>query len=164
MGTSRKSISRHHALIIVGALIVAAGLTGCAAWRGGTQFSDPLTAEERLNLGVSYEHAGKLDLAMREYERAATGRTRSIALAYQGNIFIERNDNAKAEEMYRAALKADSDNVVALNNLTWLLAQEGRALDEAERMIRHALTLDPEPRDAYENTLESILEARGNRE
>ena len=159
MGTRRKSISRYHAGRVAAALIVLVCLNGCATWRS-LRPTDPLTPVERLNLGVSYERGGKLDLALREYERAATGSTESIALTYQGNIYSAWTNLPAAEQKYRAALKLNPDNVVALNNLAWLLGQEGRSLDEAESLIRHALELDPEPRDDYENTLKTILKSR----
>jgi len=138
-------------------------ITGCATWRTTWRSlhpTDPLTPGEHLNLGVSYEHGGEPELALREFERAATGSTKSLALTYQANIYAARGDKAKAGKKYRAALKADPDNVVALNNYAWLLSQEHRSLDEAEKLIRHALELNPEPRDAYENTLNTILESR----
>jgi len=159
MGARRKSISRHHACGIAVALILLMGLNGCTTWRS-LRPTDPLSPSERLNLGVSYERDGKLDLALREYERAATGATESLALTFQGNIHSTRNDHRMAERKYRAALKVDPDNVVALNNLAWLLGQEGRSLDEAELLIRRALALNPEPREPYENTLKTILESR----
>lgn len=159
MGTRRKSLSRHHACRIAGALIILAGLNGCATWRT-LRPSDPLTPDEHLNLGVSYERDGELDLALREYERAATGPSKSLALTYQGNIHSTRNNRPLAERKFRAALKLEPDNVAALNNLAWLLVQDGRSLDEAEVLIRHALELNPEPRAAYENTLKTLLESR----
>lgn len=159
METRRKSISRHHASRLAIALILLVCLNGCATWRR-LRATDPLSPSERLNLGVSYERSGNLDLALREYERAATGATETLALTYQGNVYASRNDAPMAEKKYRAALKADPDNVIALNNLAWLLAQEGRDLDEAELLIRHALEQDPEPREPFENTLKAILDSR----
>ncbi len=159
MGTRRKSIPGHHARGIAVALILLVGLNGCATWRS-LRATDPLSPSERLNLGVSYERDGELDLALREYERAATGTMESLALTYQGNIYSIRNNDTIAERKYRAALKVDPDNVVALNNLAWLLVREGRSLDEAESLIRHALEQHPEPREPYENTLQTILESQ----
>ena len=159
MGTRGKSIPGHHACGIAVALILLVNLNGCATWRS-LRATDPLSPSERLNLGVSYEREGKLDLALREYERAATGSMESMALTYQGNIHSARNDHSMAERKYRAALNVDPENVVALNNLAWLLGQEDRSLDEAEALIRRALALNPEPRDPYENTLKTILESR----
>lgn len=134
-------------------------LGGCIAMRGPLTH-DPLTAEEHLQLGVSYEHAGKLDLALREYERAASGPKAATALTCQGNIHLTRQNMPAAEAKYRAALAVEPDQVHALNNLAWLLAREGRSLAEAEQLIRRALALNPEPRAAYEDTLQTILRVK----
>lgn len=136
--------------------MILSSLTGCVSLRG----TDPLSPQERLNLGVSYEHAGKLDLALREYQRGEVGSMKGIARAYQGNIYLARNAYPQAIERYRAALEVDPDNLVALNNLAWTLAMEGHSLDEAEALIQQALSLDPQPRDPYENTLRKISEVR----
>ncbi|MCC5849405.1 MAG: tetratricopeptide repeat protein [Verrucomicrobia bacterium] len=132
---------------------------GCVSVRrpGGV---DPLTPVERLNLGVTYEQDGKPDLALREYERAERGNMRATALVYQANLHANQGEIELAERTYREALKVDPDQSMALNNLAWLLAGEGRNLDEAESLIRHALQLNPEPRDPYENTLRTVLERK----
>lgn len=122
------------------------------------QRADPLSPVERLNLGVTYEREGKLDLAMREFKRAERGSMKSTALAYQGNVHVALEQVPEAVSRYRAALKANPDNLGALNNLAWLLARDGKDRREAERLIRHALELDPQPREPYENTLKEILE------
>jgi tetratricopeptide (TPR) repeat protein len=161
METCRTSISRDHASgrAVALSLIVLICLSGCATLRSRAGAS-PLSPRESLNLGVSYERDGKLDLALREYERAAAGGTKSLAWTYQGNVHLARNDYSMAEHKYRAALKADPDNVPALNNLAWLLVQHGGSLVEAERLSRRALELNPEPRAPYEHTLQAILDAR----
>lgn len=155
METRRLPILGHHAVLLTLAWVLG-GLSGCVA-PGGRGGIDVLTPDEHLQLGVSYEHQGEMDLALREYERAAVGSTTSAALTCQGNIYSARNDLPQAEAKYRAALQANPDNVFALNNLAWQLAHQVGGLAEAERLIRHALSLSPVPREPYEDTLQTIL-------
>ena len=138
------------------ALLCLSGMTGCASL-GNREASDALTPTEHLQLGNSYEAQGKFDLALREYDRAAVGPTKSTALTCQGNIYAGRDEWPEAEAKYRAALVVDPDNLFALNNLAWQLAHEGGSLHEAEQLIRRALSLNPTPRDSYEDTLQAIL-------
>lgn len=158
MATRRKSISLAHPGVLI-ALFILVGLTGCLA-PGRRPARDALSPAEHLKLGVSYEHSGELDLAMREYQRAAIGPVTSAALTCQGNIHSARLDLVAAEASYRAALAADPDNLIALNNLAWLLAHQGHALTEAEQLMRHALSLNPEPRALYDDTLQEILKQK----
>jgi tetratricopeptide (TPR) repeat protein len=48
----------------------------------------------------------------------------------------------EAEKLLRAILDDDPDNTGACNDLGYHLAEQGRNLDEAERLIRHAMTVD----------------------
>lgn len=156
MATRRIPIPPAHAIVLSIGLLFLGGPTGCASVRARIAH-DALTPTEHLQLGVSYEQRGESDLALREYERAAIGSTTSAALTCQGNLYAARHDLPAAEAKYRAALQADPDNLFALNNLAWQLAQQPGALAEAEQLIRHALALDPEPRGVYEDTLQTIL-------
>ncbi|AOS44437.1 Tetratricopeptide repeat protein [Lacunisphaera limnophila] len=159
MATRRKPISPYHAGFLI-LLLAGGGLTGCALLPGGRPAADALTPAEHLQLGMTYEQDGKPDLALREYGRAAVGPERSVALTCQGNVQAAQGRPLEAEASYRAALGAKPDNAMALNNLAWLLAQENRDLDEAERLIRQALALGAEPRATYEDTLAFILRRR----
>ena len=49
---------------------------------------------------------------------------------------------AEAEALLRAILDDDPDNAAACNDLGYHLADQGRNLDEAERLIRHAIAAD----------------------
>ncbi|MCC5845756.1 MAG: tetratricopeptide repeat protein [Verrucomicrobia bacterium] len=159
MDTCRKSIFNSFAALAILAL-TAVFSGGCASLRAARGGTDPLTAAERLNLGVTYEQEGELKLALREYRRAERGSMKSAALTYQGNIFAAAGDTPEAERLYRAALKNDPDYPGALNNLAWLLADGNGSLDEAEALIRRALSLEPLPREPYEDTLRSIQAKR----
>lgn len=52
------------------------------------------------------------------------------------------NRRAAAEALLRALLDDDPDHAAACNDLGYHLADEGRNLNEAERLIRHALAVD----------------------
>jgi tetratricopeptide (TPR) repeat protein len=132
-------------------------LTACATRR----FTDPLTPQERINLGVAYEQSGNLPLALREYQRAEQGGFRALALTYQGNIHVAMGEFLQARRAFRAALDHDPDELTALNNLAWLLASEFDEFSEAESLIRHALSLNPDPPDPFLETLENILKKGG---
>jgi tetratricopeptide (TPR) repeat protein len=50
--------------------------------------------------------------------------------------------HAEAEKLLRAMLDDDPDSALACNDLGYHLADLGRDLDEAERLVRHALAVD----------------------
>jgi tetratricopeptide (TPR) repeat protein len=61
----------------------------------------------------------------------------ALAGAYWG---AKKRDEAEVE--LRAILDADPDFAAACNDLGFHLADQGRALDEAERLVRHAIATD----------------------
>jgi tetratricopeptide (TPR) repeat protein len=58
------------------------------------------------------------------------------------NVYAAMRDFAKAEEQLRLMLQADPNDATANNNLGYLWADQGKNLEEAERLIRKALELD----------------------
>jgi tetratricopeptide (TPR) repeat protein len=60
-----------------------------------------------------------------------------LALAYSG-----AKRPAESEALLRAILDDDPDDAHACNDLGYQLADQGRNLDEAERLVRHALAVD----------------------
>jgi cellulose synthase operon protein C len=56
-----------------------------------------------------------------------------------GEFFALRSDFASAEPVYREVLKAEPNNVHALNNLAWILATRSSAAEEALRLIDMAI-------------------------
>ena len=116
--------------------------------------NDPLTPEEHLNLGVSYEHNHELDAAEREYKAAA--KSLPAAFLYLGNVSFRKGQYADAEAYYRKALEKDPANADAFNNLAWLYYTQKRNLDEAERLVIRASELNPAKAEIYRDTLEKI--------
>jgi tetratricopeptide (TPR) repeat protein len=119
---------------------------------------DPLTPEEHLNLGVTYEKNGEFDNALKEYH-AASGKL-PLAYLYIGNIYFQKADLDVAESYYKKAVKKDPENADAYNNLAWLYYTKRVDLDEAEHFIVKAIELNPSQKDIYEDTLRKIRELK----
>jgi tetratricopeptide (TPR) repeat protein len=120
---------------------------------------DPLTPEEHLNLGVTYEQQGDFDNAIKEYNLAA--KKLPGAFLHLGNAHFQKKEWKKAEDYYRLAIEKEPDNADAHNNLAWLYYTRREKLDEAETLARKALQLNPGKGDIYRDTLEKIREAKG---
>ncbi len=116
-------------------------------YSGQTQTAiDLLTAPETpqddpmmmLELGKSYLAADQLNLARPLLEKTK----RSAPLNWEmpmtlGVVLDYMNENAAAQEEYKAALQLSPDNPTILNNLALSLAQEGK-LDEAISTMQRA--------------------------
>lgn len=119
---------------------------------------DPLSAEEHLNLGVTYETNGELDNALEEYKKAS--KSLPLAYTYIGNIFFKKGELKDAEVYYKRAIKEEPNPADACNNLAWLYYTEKKNLDEAENLALKAIQLDPSKKDTYQDTLEKIRELK----
>ncbi len=115
---------------------------------------DPLTPEEHLNLGVTYERKGEFENALNEYKKASE--ELPIAYLYIGNIYFQKGQLDNAEKCYKKAIRKDPENADALNNLSWLYYIKKENLDEAEAMVMKAIKLNPSKETIYRDTLEKI--------
>jgi tetratricopeptide (TPR) repeat protein len=136
---------------------IALIFAGCAM-RRFTVLSDPLSPEEHLQLGIVYEKKGEFDNALEEYEAAA--KKYPVAFFYLGNVYFQKKDLDKAEKYYRKAIRKNSRNADAYNNLAWLLYVQGRNLDEAESLALTAIKLNSSKSQIYRDTLEKIREVK----
>lgn len=121
----------------VALILLSLAITGCTMPRIAA-FRDPLTPQEHINLGVSYEQKGELDAALKEYKTAE--RKAPIAYLYKGNVYFQQNDFDSAEKAYRKAIKK-TGSPEAHNNLAWLYYTNDVKLDEAERLAERAVGL-----------------------
>ncbi len=115
------------------------GLQACSGLPRVVVLHNPLTAEEHMALGTTYEAQGAQDLAAREYRAAMTDRADyAPALVALGNLAFDSGALDEAEEYYRRALASHPDHPGANNNLAMVYLKRGDRLDEAERLALKA--------------------------
>jgi len=135
-------------------------LLGCALPRI-IVLDDPLSPEEHLNLGVTYEKNGELDNALKEYKTAS--KKLPLAYLYTGNIYLKKGELDEAESYYKKAIRKDPKIADAYNNLAWLYYLKGDRLDEAEHLVIKAIELNTSKKDIYLDTLKKIRELNNNK-
>jgi tetratricopeptide (TPR) repeat protein len=61
-------------------------------------------------------------------------------------VYSEAHDHTRAEEQLRLLLQADPNDATANNDLGYIWADQGKHLEEAEKLIRKAIDLDRKQR------------------
>ena len=135
----------------IGLTLVALFLSSCSLPRIIT-LKDPLTPEEHISLGRSYENSGEYAPAIEQYETAA--KDLPIAYLYIGNLYFQKGEYERAEEAYEKAIKKTGDPI-AYNNLAWLYYTTDRKMKKAEELAEKAVSLSPGSED-YKDTLNKI--------
>lgn len=103
--------------------------------------SDPLTAEEHLELGVAYERKKQYDLAIREYERALRKDGQFFrARVNMGNAWLAKEEYGKARAEYGKALAIRPGDPEATNNLAWAAILSGEHREEAASRMEEVLS------------------------
>ncbi len=104
-----------------------------------------LAPDERFARGIFHESRADWERALADYQAAAGADAprRAAALVRTGNVWLRMNRPEEAEAAYRAAIRAAPESAQAYNNLAMLLAETGGRADEAVRLARNALALDP---------------------
>ncbi len=115
-------------------------------------YRDPLTPEEHVMLGMSYEKQGKLRAALEQYGYAKD--KNPVAHLYMGNVYFQMEDYSLAEEAYKKAIELTGEPT-AMNNLAWLYFGQGIKLREAESLSERAVSLAPESEE-FRDTLARI--------
>lgn len=103
---------------------------------------DPLDARQHNDLGVSYQANREFDLALREYRRAAElDDDWARPLINGGNTLAAMEQWSQAAEFYRRALQRQPEQAEAMNNLAWVLLQQGdlmQARQWAEKAVKNS--------------------------
>jgi tetratricopeptide (TPR) repeat protein len=144
----------HSATVCLLALLV---LSGCSLPRI-IILNDPLSVEEHNDLGRIYESQSKYDLAAQQYQEALRIDKKSIpTLLLLGDLSYRTRNYSEAESAYKRAIKLDPLNGDIYNNLSWVYLEQNSSLDKAEELMRQALTMNPEHRAYYLDTMGVVL-------
>lgn len=121
---------------------------------------DPEHAPTHGALGNLELSGGRPEVALAHLERARTGDPDEVVYAYlaaRAQWALGRTDEAEAS--LRRLLRRWPDHAPACNDLAYLLAEEGQALDLALDLAQRAMRLTPSPE--IEDTLAWVLFRRG---
>ncbi len=112
-------------------------------------------------LATAYMDAGDRGSAAAQYQAAlAANGSNTDAAMRLGELEAGTGQTDKAISHFRLVLTIDPNNVIASNNIAFLLAEEGKNLDEALRLSQIAVKRSPKYADARD-TLGWVLYQRG---
>jgi tetratricopeptide (TPR) repeat protein len=116
----------------------------------------------QIQRALDLETEGRREEARALYKRILVADPASVrAWTNLGNVEVSAGRPADAEQAYRAALAVAPADRDALNNLAWLLYEQGLRLEEAEALARRAVgESGPDPAPALD-TLGRIQLAQG---
>ncbi len=99
----------------------------------------PDAADIYIRLGETYAAKGDLQSAIRTFDKAKQLRPNDPSAYLQMALLYDRLGNIKeARPIYERILKLQPDHAIALNNLAYLLAENGGDLDQALALAQRA--------------------------
>jgi tetratricopeptide (TPR) repeat protein len=135
------------------------------AWKGAGHAMVAVSAPPALaqmRAAIELERAGRMDEAAERYQGILEVHPGALrAWVNLGNVESERGRPREAERAFRRALAISPTDPDALNNLAWLLLQEGSRLEEAEALAREAAGRRGSDQALILDTLGRIQSARG---
>ncbi len=124
--------------------------------------NDPLSAEEHDKLGAIYESQGKFELAAQQYREALGKDPKYVSsLLHLGDLSFRTKNYREAEASYKKAIKLQPDNGDIYNNLCWVYLEQNTGIEKAEELITKALTITPEHRAYYLDTMGVVFLKQG---
>jgi tetratricopeptide (TPR) repeat protein len=101
--------------------------------------------------GWIYYHSKQFDEAIARFEKVVSTYTQpqfrptvNRARSILSTIYVQRGEQRKGEEILEEMLKESPNDPTLNNDLGYLYADQGRNLEQAERMIRKAIKAEPE--------------------
>jgi tetratricopeptide (TPR) repeat protein len=145
--TGRKNATPDDRFVLIAGLVrqqrFEEALAECeAAWKEKQSPPEKIGGASVMVLRVAHAKPEQCRRIQSLLEEARRQNPKAAALSLQlADLFDLQGDYASAETAYRQVLAQDPDNLVALNNLSWLLAQSTKgteALDLINRAIQRA--------------------------
>ena len=110
-----------------------------------TPQSDNERAVLAMSLASIYRDAGRTDLAIQTLAKANTAVADSAEIKYDLAMLYERQGNFQAfERLMREVMALRPDDANAYNSLGYTFADQNIRLDEAQRLLEQALSLEPD--------------------
>ena len=123
---------------------------------------DPANTEAYMYLGQLYYAQAKYPQAIVEFTKVIRlDPANTTALDLLGSVYADEDDHPKAIGIFRQVLQLQGQDTEALNSLGYIYAEDGVHLDEALRMIRQAIQIDPS-NGAYYDSLGWALYKKGS--
>jgi tetratricopeptide (TPR) repeat protein len=117
--------------------------------------------------GWVYYHSQQYDEAIKRFEKVIADfpqvQSRSVVRRAQfslSNIHVLRGNIRKGEEILERVLKESPDDPSVNNDLGYLYADQGKNLEQADKMIRKAIATEPE-NGAYLDSMGWVLFKQG---
>ena len=122
---------------------------------------NPKEVQAYLRIARIFESQNQTEAAIAEYQKALEIQPKFAALcAMIGNLYLDR-DLETARKYYQKALDVDPNFAVALANMAWVDALEGKDLDVALGMAQKAKSQMPEL-PSITDTLAWVMYKKGN--
>jgi len=123
---------------------------------------DSTNAEFYYMLSRSYSSDNDLENALVNIKKSINLNPEDVRyLQFCADLYYNLNKLGEAEEAYCAVIKLDPDYHLALNNFSYMLAEQGRNLEDALKMSQKAVKSRPE-NSSYLDTLGWIYFKLGN--
>lgn len=122
---------------------------------------DPKNSQAYLQMGRVYEVESRADLAIGQYQKALDLQPNAPLGIMIGNLYLHQGALEIARQYFQRALDADPDNAIAMANMAWVDALEGKNLNVALGMAQRAKSLMP-GLPAITDTLAWVMYKRGN--
>lgn len=148
----------------LGVMLMANGdKTGAQKAFAAAKAADPRFIQADMSLVQLYTAEGQLPEARKVLEGLVLqdqGKDNTTARLWLGNVQEMMSDHRNAIAQFRDVVQANPNDGQALNNLAYLLAEQGSQLDEALKYAQRAVELAPDKPD-YADTLGWILYRKG---